>query len=895
MASSRYFVCRVSFCRTMVAVVLLGLSSGSAFAAKAPELSAIELYPTGDSQAYVQISGFTLNGKNEVHLCTGAQSINKNSYGKLPKLTLAPGWSLERAKDGVLLLNRGGAPECVVPANLKLEKAEGATPSELADKTDLQGQVVAKSTGSAGTIPPVTPGVKIVLVSTLNTELAEFLLAERSATIAEWKSYLGKYPGGPHAGEAKAALAVLYTQDGQTALATYQASLKAGQPNFGKLQAAKSGLDAAMASAPGNQGTETLAKGISGETTGLNSKGMAEIALYREALTKQVSGYSHLVAAEAISQQTLGLDPKSAETASLSQACIQERTFLDHHLVDFANKLSAHRPDEAYEAVKPLRPFANEYPKVHESLHALYSYYVEQGRKDAEKGDFQGEVDQFQKASEVESTPEIAELLRTARQQFQETTDKAAITNASTMSTAAEDDKDFVRAYEVLADLTPEQQKLVAERLNSLKDPYIQAASVRVKDLERINTPIKGVANEQGIQRAYDLLSRCHALTNDPGIEDRMAILGGRLGEYYLSLAKHYLDRPDGTGANVGWAYLEEALQYNRADAGSIHDEMTLANAAHQLRSRLSLRVTFRDRTSRREAVDFAPQLTDSLAAGLESSGLNIKVVRPNEETKVQPNFHLVGDVQQNTISNFVERNAKSSKYRSGEQDQINEDWNAADREYESANMALQTDQRALEGAEVRGKKGQIEDAKRQAAEAQKKVEAARIKLDALQKYHHVVMERPYTYTEQINHLKATVELGFVIQDSSETVIIPTVPILETQEKPFTVLENVKPEDTMGVRAEGEVPSEPQFLERVENTARDRLLTEAKEKVTGLPALILQTADRKASEADNDGAAELYMLYLNSTVGQTTPERKRAQKFLLDNYNFRAYGEPPKS
>ena len=188
---------------------------------------------------------------------------------------------------------------------------------------------------------------------------------------------------------------------------------------------------------------------------------------------------------------------------------------------------------------------------------------------------------------------------------------------------------------------------------------------------------------------------------------------------------------------------------------------MTVANPAHQLRSKLSLRVTFRDRTSRREAVDFAAQLTDSLAAGLESSGLNIKVVRPNDETKVQPNFHLVGDVQQHTISNFVERNTKSSKYRSGEQDQVNEDWNAADREYESANMALQTDQRALEGAEVRGKKSQIADAKRQAEEAQKKVEAARVKLDSLQKFRHVVMERPYTYTEQINHLKGTVELGF--------------------------------------------------------------------------------------------------------------------------------------
>ena len=53
---------------------------------------------------------------------------------------------------------------------------------------------------------------------------------------------------------------------------------------------------------------------------------------------------SHLVAAETISQLTLGLDPKSPETASLSQACVQERTSLDHRLVDFANKLSAQPP-----------------------------------------------------------------------------------------------------------------------------------------------------------------------------------------------------------------------------------------------------------------------------------------------------------------------------------------------------------------------------------------------------------------------------------------------------------------------------------------------------------------------------------------------------------------------
>jgi hypothetical protein len=374
-----------------------------------------------------------------------------------------------------------------------------------------------------------------------------------------------------------------------------------------------------------------------------------------------------------------------------------------------------------------------------------------------------------------------------------------------------------------------------------------------------------------------------------------MQALGEILSAYYLVLAKHYLDRPDGTGANVGWTYLAQALQYKGADAGAVRDEMTRANAAHQLRSKLSIRVTFRDQTSRSEAVAFAEQLTDSLATGLESSSVNIKVIRPNEVTAIPPNFTLVGDVMQNAKSNSIERSAKESKYRSGELEITDPQWSAANREYESATLALETDQRALEGAEARGKKNQIADAKNQVAAATKQVEAAHIKLDSLPKTRSQQIERPYTYTEQINHLKATVELQFRILDTASSPIVPMVPIPETQEKSFTTLENVKADDTTGVRAEGEVPSETKFLEGVEYDARDRLLKQAKEKVASLPGLILQSADRKASEGDNDGAAELYMLYLDSTESQPTPERRKAQKFLVDNYNFRAYGDPPKA
>ena len=380
MASSRFFVCWVPFCRTTVAVVFLGLWSGSAFA-KTAELSAIEVYPTGDARAYVQISGFTLNAKNEVHVCTGVQSINKNSYGKLPKLTLAPGMTLDRGKDGVLLLTRGGAPECVVPAGLKLEKAEGATPSELADQVDLQGQIVAKSISSTQAIPRIVPGVKIVLVATLGYGIGRIPARPEHWPVfpvgrLTWVNILPV----PTPAMRKLPWPCSTCRTDKPTWRAYQASLKSGQPNYEKLQAAKISLEAAKANASSNDVTDALAKAINGETGNLNSKGLEEVALYRDALAKQTSGYSHLVAASAISQQTLILDPKSAETAKLSQACIQEKTNIDHHLVDFANFLSARRPDQAYEAIKPLRPFAGEYPKVQESLHSLYSYYVSRGR-----------------------------------------------------------------------------------------------------------------------------------------------------------------------------------------------------------------------------------------------------------------------------------------------------------------------------------------------------------------------------------------------------------------------------------------------------------------------------------------------------------------------------------
>ena len=88
------------------------------------------------------------------------------------------------------------------------------------------------------------------------------------------------------------------------------------------------------------------------------------------------------------------------------------------------------------------------------------------------------------------------------------------------------------------------------------------AAEQAAKRLQKAHEPINGIGDEIGIQTAYGYLQRCYRLTNDPTLQDRISILGEELSTYYLQQGKKYAEKPDGTGVNVGWTYLAEALQY---------------------------------------------------------------------------------------------------------------------------------------------------------------------------------------------------------------------------------------------------------------------------------------------------------------------------------------------
>ena len=148
-------------------------------------------------------------------------------------------------------------------------------------------------------------------------------------------------------------------------------------------------------------------------------------------------------------------------------------------------------------------------------------------------------------------------------------------------------------------------------------------------------------------------------------------------------------------------------------------------------------------------------------------------------------NFALTGEVLQNrVIPTMGEKNTKTSKYRA-QQEVVNPEWNAANRAYESANEAFVTARQALQGAEASKNKKLIASAERKVADAQKQADDLRDKRDALQEKHTEQAEVAYTYTEQVNRFTATVELQFVIKNTTGIPIGQPVKVPEVRTVPI--------------------------------------------------------------------------------------------------------------
>lgn len=881
---------RIAGSRTLrfvaTAALATALFSGVSLAKDAP-LSAVELYDGQSGPAYVLISDVTINTKNEVRGCGSTASIPKGAYGDLPKIVLSPGMSLEYTKSNGLSLTKDGATSCVVPSNVKYEKNAPMSPAELAAKGALMARVApsAGSASAAPALPPLKPGVKLVFAPSPDVELGEYLRADRAATISWWQDYLKKYPTSGHAAQAKQSLAALLVNDGQTGLAAYKHSA-AGDGPFPDLQKAQSDANQALAATPGNSDATALNSAIQAELDALTAKGKGELDLYKKALNDHTAGYAHLTTAVALGNSVVAADSQYPAGEAFHSDANAQAAALESSLTSAESLIATKRYDDAMAAVASYVSFKDEIPRVSAVIDADYTYHFNRGQDLGNQQDFQSAVDEFQKAAALKSTKDVATALTNAKQGLQAAQDKNSAQAAMQQSQAFGQQQQYIQAYEVLDNLPPGPHALVTDEMQRLAPVYIQTASAAATQIQQAHDPIHGLADEVEIVRAYGYLQKAYALNNDPTFKDRITDLADKLSDYYLTQAKAYMAKPLGSGAGVAWSYLQKALPYKASDLDAVRDAMTQEAAAYQMRSRLSIGVVFRDQTSRRDSAGFADQLADAIATGLETSGLPVKVIRPGDNPAIQPNFQLIGDVLDHHRTEVPTEVPKDSTYRAGEQEMPNEAWNQANRDYESANLTLQSDQAALEGVIGKGKKKEIEDAQAKVAADQKNVGDAHAKLDSIPKTLPSDVIKPYTYTEKMIDLSAGVQLQYRINDSLGNAVEPSHPVSKDNGQKFTILENVKPEDTSGVKASGTIPDDLQFLTDVENSVRDQLIKAVRDSVAGLPAKVYAQGQKQAQEGDNDGAAESYILYLNSTPDADTPERQTAQKFLVDQFNI---------
>jgi len=880
-------LCPLSFLkRSSVALLFVALTSPAVHSKDVP-LTAIELFDGANGAAFVQVSGFLINGKAEVRSCGGATEINKSTYGKLQKIPLNSSvTSLERDAKGTMNLARGSAAECVVPSNLKFDKDETLTPAQLADRATLTGQVLSSSPAGTTAVPPFKPTVKIVFVSAADTELAEFLRGSRAHSVAQWQDYLSRYPKAAHTDSAKQALAALLLKEGEDGLASYRNSASASSPADSDLRTAWLRADQVHELLPANDGAAKLRENVRSELVLVTDKARAELQAYKQALSGHTTGYVHLANARQLADHALEVDPHFDQGLTLQSAIAAETKRVDTALHSAETMIAAQHYDDAVAAVAEFRAFAEEEPRISTIIDASYKYHFDRGKAAAASQKWHDAVQEFQKASDLKPTTESANALKQAHAEFLSSTNQSAANTALQQSSAFEQEKHSIEAYEVLANLPETQRALVKDQMLALEPNYVKSASDEAKKLKDAHIPIQGRMDEIDVQKAYNYLrSACSLRPDDQDLKLRLDLISQTLSDYYVVQAKKYLEKPLGSGVGVAWLYLNEAQQY-KSNRDDVRDERTKNTAIHNVRSTLSIKVTFRDQTSRRDSSRFADQLSDAIATGLESTNLPVRIVRQTDATPVDPNFQLIGDVLEHRSLPVVTVDSMDSEYRAAEREIPNDEWNKANRDYETANLDLQTAQKVLEGVQAHGKKKEMADANAAVEQAQKKVEESHRKLDTIPKTILNDVVKPYTYTRKTIDLSAVVEIAFRIIDSNGNTIATIPSVKKETQKQFTVLDNVKPEDTKGVKQAGAPPDEAQFLTDVEIAARIALIKVVKEKVESLPGNIIALARKHLMDGDTEGTAESYILYLNSTPDTQTTEREEAKKFLRDQFNM---------
>jgi hypothetical protein len=878
--------------RRCVAVILVVVIVGGAAIttyAKDASLTAVVLFDGPQGAAYVEITDAALNGKIEVRSCDGVSRVDKNTYNGLPRASLTGASSLQRGADGVLTLTENGKSVCVVPSNLKFERSVELTPGAAAEQATIRGTPVSSSPRDA-TIPEFKPGVQLVFIAAPDVELADFLRAQRANTIRDWEDFLTRYPSSARRASAQNAIAGFHQQAAEAAFAQYKTSSGGKKQELAALRQASLEAQTASQSSPDYKPAARLIDDIGRELDNLAQADQSRLQAYRKALQDHTTGYAQLAAARQHVERLLEVRPDYAPLLSLQREIAAEQRKLDTTIVNAQVLVVESHFDQAVNSLGPYVAFASEMPRVDAVLSAAFQHHYEHGRKLTLNQDWEKAIQEFGKAAAIRpDRKDVQTAADNAAAQLEAQRNQRAADAAVIESDEYARKNQFVEAYTVLADLPEKQRALVTSQLAALSHNYIGAAVQRAQKIQESHVPIKDPADENAALEAFALWDRASSLGDDPAITLKRDFLSAKISAYCLDQAHRYLQKASGSGAGVGWLYLKQAVRYGITNLDSLKDETARYEPLYQRQSQLSVGIVFRDETSRRDSHGFADQLADAITSGLDSSGMPIAVSRNSSEVEEaqQPLFTLVGKVLEHRVVKKANLDAPESKYRAGTHEMKTPAWLQIESNYETAQQQLSSAQLVLADAQAQHKKKQvITDDNDAVQQTQKSVDELRHKLDTTEQSRVETVVESYHYTKKTIDLTATAEIQFQFRDRAGNFVGQPADVRKDKHTTAVVLQDVKAEDTEGITNQGVEPDEAQFLTDLEIETRNALVKAVREKAAELPAAVLQAAKTLAQQGDNDGAAELYVLYLNATPQGASPGRDEAVKFLRDQFNL---------
>jgi hypothetical protein len=858
-------------------------------------LTAIIVYSGASGAAYVQAYDIALNGKDEVYLCPpGGVAIDTSNYKKQPKVKLAGVDWMERRADGVLMMKVLGATQCFVPTNLKLEKNRKYTPAEAASLAVLQGKLLAKSSNAEAAVPTeLKPGTFVLFVAAADTEMAEYARAARYPSIALWKDYVLRYPAAKHTAEAKRALAGLITDDAEKEFAAYKAS-PAAAPDFTRLKAARDGAEEALRVLPQFAPAGKLAFDVKSQLDALMVLARQELNAYQQALNEHSAGYQHLVAARAHLGNIHLVNPALEGASALESEAERQAQALESATKSAETLVAGKRYDEAYDGISRYRAFRGELPRIAAIIDATFNFHRQRGDEAVAASNWEAAISEFERALALKEDAATKTALASAETQLQAVRTRTAAEKALADSRILSAAKQYFEAYQMLDQLPPEQRALVTDELKTLQKPYTDELLKRADALLRVHIPIRGRADEDAARTAQQYLKQDSDLLGQEMVQVKLDVVNERIASYYVEQAKAQFAKPRGLGSGLGWMLLKEAERF-KPDLAGLRDLMTRYAPQYDTRAKLSIAVRVRDHTSRRDSLGYADQVADTIAAGLEGAGLpGVKVIARQDAgadvtadpNAYLPNLILTGDILDHRVDRKVDTQGMASRYRSGRREVRNPTYSVAKVKYDTARQELDHARDFQLARAATLKKKELAESERNIAELAKKADAAKKELDAIPETLLEDIILPYNYTKRTVQLNAVVSVGFQMLDPESADVREEGTIKTEQPATFVVLENVKPEDVDGVIAAGSVPDEIQLLAQAEHKAQLALVDEAVKKMRGVPAKLLEDARARAARNDMEGAAERYILYLNSTAPAATKERGEAIDFLKKQFNI---------